>query len=245
MAKVKILVVEDEIIIADDICDILLELGYDVLEPVINYSEAIEAIEKYKPDLAILDIQLAGSKDGIDLAWKIKEDYELPFIFLTSNADPSTVERAKKVTPPAYLVKPFNKDDLYTSIEMALYNYSSGLEFSKSAKTENNDIIIKDAFFIKNNHLFHKVKFTDITYVKAEHVYVEIYTNSNKKHLSRGSLTDFSEKLPTNFFRTHRSFIINLDYLDAINYLHVIVDGVEIPIGKNYRNELLKRVNVE
>lgn len=96
MDKVKILVVEDEIIIADDICDILSELGYDTLEPVINYSEAIEAIEKYKPDLAILDIQLAGSKDGIDLAWKIKEDYQLPYIFLTSHADPATVERAKK-----------------------------------------------------------------------------------------------------------------------------------------------------
>lgn len=245
MDKVKILVVEDEIIIADDICDILSELGYETLEPVINYSEAIEAIEKYKPDLAILDIQLAGSKDGIDLAWKIKEDYQLPYIFLTSNADPTTVERAKKVTPPAYLVKPFNKDDLYTSIEMALYNYSTNSVFAKSAVVNSNDIIIKDALFIKNKHLFNKVKFTAITYVKAEHVYVEIYTNSNTKHLSRCSLKDFSEKLPANFYRTHRSYIINLDHLDSINNLMVIVNGKEVPIGKNYRNELLKRVNVE
>jgi len=245
MGKVKILVVEDEIIIADDICNILSKLGYDALDPVINYTEAIEAIEKYQPDLAILDIQLAGSKDGIDLAWKIKEDYDIPFIFLTSNADPTTVERAKKVTPPAYLVKPFKKDDLYTSIEMALYNYSSSQEVSKSATTENKDIIIKDAFFIRSNNLFHKVKFVDITYVKAEHVYVEIYTTTDKKYLLRGSLTEFSAKLPDNFFRTHRSFIINLDYLDTINYLYIIVDGNEVPIGKNYRNELLKRVNVE
>ena len=245
MEKVRILVVEDEVIIADDICDILSELGYETLEPVINYSEAIESIEKYNPDLAILDIQLAGSKDGIDLAWKIKEDYQLPFIFLTSNADPATVERAKKVTPPSYLVKPFNKDDLYTSIEMALYNYSNSSGISKSTKTENNDIIIKDALFIKNKHLFHKVKFTDITYVKAEHVYVEVYTHSDKKHLLRSSLADFSKKLPNNFFRTHRSYIINLDYLDTINYLNVIINGKEVPIGKNYRDELLKRVNVE
>ncbi|NOY51427.1 MAG: response regulator transcription factor [Chlorobi bacterium] len=245
MDKVKILVVEDEIIIADDICDILSELGYETLEPVINYSEAIEAIEKHKPDLAILDIQLAGSKDGIDLAWKIKEDYQLPYIFLTSNADPATVERAKKVNPPAYLVKPFNKDDLYTSIETALYNYSTNSVFTKSAVANNNDVIIKDAFFIKNNHLFHKVKFTDITYVKAEHVYVEICTNSNKKHLSRCSLKDFSGKLPSNFYRTHRSYIINLDYLDSINFLNVTVNGKDVPIGKKYRDDLLKRVNVE
>ncbi len=245
MGKVKILVVEDEIIIADDICNILSKLGYEALDPVINYTEAIEAIEKYQPDLAILDIQLAGSKDGIDLAWKIKEDYEMPFIFLTSNADPVTVERAKKVVPPAYLVKPFNKDDLYTSIEMALHNYSNGLEDAKSATPKNNDIIIKDAFFIRSNNLFHKVKFADITYVKAEHVYVEISTNTNQKHLLRGSLTDFSAKLPDNFFRTHRSFIINLNHLETINYLYVVVNGNEVPIGKNYRNELLKKVNVE
>lgn len=245
MDKVKILVVEDEIIIADDICDILSELGYETLEPVINYTEAIEAIEKHKPDLTILDIHLAGRQDGIDLAWKIKEEYDLPFIFLTSHADPATVERAKKVTPPAYLVKPFNKDDLYASIEMALYNYSTNSVFTKTAKTNSNDIIIKDAFFIKNKHLFHKVKFSEITYIKAEHVYVEIFTNLNKKHLSRGSLTGFSGKLPPNFFRTHRSYIVNLDYLDAINYLIVIIDGDEVPIAKNYRDDLLKRVNVE
>jgi len=246
MDKVKILVVEDEIIIADDICDILNVLGYETLEPAINYSSAIEAIEKHKPDLAILDIQLAGSKDGIDLAWKIKEDYNLPFIFLTSNADPATVERAKKVTPPAYLVKPFNKDDLYTSIEMALYNYSVKTGFSQSQKGDagDNDIILKDSFFIKKNQLFHKVRFSDILYLKAEHVYVEIFTNSGKVHLSRGSLTGFMEKLPQNFFRAHRSFIVNLDHLTAINSMFVIIDENEIPIGKNYREELMKRINL-
>lgn len=247
MSKVKILVVEDEIIIADDICDILSDLGYETLEPVINYSEAIQAIEKYKPDLAILDIQLAGSKDGIDLAWKIKEDYDLPFIFLTSNADASTVERAKKVSPPAYLVKPFNKDDLYTSIEMALYNYTIHpmAHLNTTNNIEKDDVILKDAFFIKKGHLFHKIKFSEIRYLKVEHVYVEISTSSNTKYLSRGSLTSFEKKLPKNFFRTHRSYIVNLDFLDAINYMHVIIDGNEIPIGKNYRDHLMKRINIE
>ncbi|MGB0430024.1 MAG: response regulator, partial [Bacteroidia bacterium] len=135
MAKVKILVVEDEIVIADNICDSLDELGYEVCEPAINYTEAVELLEAEKPDIAILDIQLAGSKDGIDLAWKIKEDYDIPFIFLTSNADPRTVDRAKKLTPPAYLIKPFVKDDLYTSIELALYNHY-GNSFSKNEEEE-------------------------------------------------------------------------------------------------------------
>jgi len=250
MCKVKILVVEDEIIIADDICQMLSELGYQTPEPVINYSEAVIAIEKYNPDLAILDIQLAGSKNGIDLAWKIKEDYDFPFIFLTSYADSATVEKAKKATPSAYLVKPFNKEDLYTSIEMALYNYSINSGSLQPLRKENKekDFIIKDTFFIKDKHLIYKVKFSEIVYVRAEHVYVEINTNTKKKYLSRRTLTEFAEKLPKNFFRIQRGYIVNLDYLNTINSKNVIVDGITdgitLPIGKNYREELMKRINI-
>lgn len=125
MSKVKILVVEDEIIIADNICDTLTDLGYETLEPAINFTEAVELIESESPDIAILDIQLSGQKTGIDLARKINEDYNFPFIFLTSNSDTVTLNEAKKLMPPAFLVKPFSKEELYTSIEIALYNFSN------------------------------------------------------------------------------------------------------------------------
>ncbi|MBL4709346.1 MAG: response regulator [Flavobacteriales bacterium] len=242
MGKVKIQVVEDEIVIADNICGILEKLGYEVLEPVINYSEAIEQLEEERPDLSLLDIQLAGSKDGIDLAWKIKEDYDIPFIFLTSNADPRTVGRAKELSPPAYLVKPFNKDDLYTSIEMALHNYGARIN-PKREQAEDN-VIIKDSFFIKDKNLYHKVKFSDILFIKSEHVYVELYTQSGKKHLIRTTMNDFVESLPKNFFRTHRSYTINLNYLDTINSRYVIISNLEIPIGKNYRDDLMQQISI-
>src|SRR5436190_6769504 len=128
MDKIKIGIVEDEAIIADSLSHTLQQLKYDVAEPVASYSQALEMIESEKPDLLLIDIHLSGSKDGIDLAWKIKEDYDLPFIFLTANADAATVERAKNTEPPAYLVKPFNKDDLYTSIEICFHNYNKRKE---------------------------------------------------------------------------------------------------------------------
>ena len=239
MSKVKILVVEDEIIIADNICDILENLGYEVLEPAINYSEAIETIEKEKPDLAILDIQLAGKKDGVDLAWTIKEEYDIPFIFLTSNADPATIEKAKRAEPPAYLVKPFNKDDLYTSIEIALYNFSK-----KSKEAEEENVIVKDALFFKTKNIFHKIKFEDILYLKSDHVYVEIHNKKEKHFVHRGSISSLMEKLPSNFFRTHRSYVVNLNFLDSINNQSVVIEGEDIPIGKNYRNDLINRINI-
>ena len=243
MAKVKILVVEDEIVIADNICDTLDELGYEVTEPAINYTEAVELLESEKPDIAILDIQLAGSKDGIDLAWKIKEDYDIPFIFLTSNADPRTIDRAKKLTPPAYLVKPFVKDDLYTSIELALYNHY-GNSFEKDDE-EAPQVIIKDALFVKSKNLFLKVKFENILFIKAEHVYVELYMQNGKTHLIRNSMNAFCEKLPEFFFRVHRSYAINMHHLEAINTSYVVIGEGEVPIGKTYREELMKRVRVE
>lgn len=242
MSKVKILVVEDEIVIADNICMILEDLGYELLEPAIDYEEALETIENERPDIAILDIQLGGRKDGIDLAWKIKEDFDFPFIFLTSNADAMTVERAKKVTPPAYLVKPFNKDDLYTSVELALHNYA---ESKGNQRSKDEDLLIKDAIFVKDKNLFHKIKLDKIGFLKSDHVYVEVHTTDKKRHLIRGSLTDLSDRLPRNFYRTHRSFTINVDHMEAINSAYVVINEEQIPIGKNYRDELLKKLRVE
>lgn len=246
MTKIRILIVEDEMVVADHLETLLTQIGYDALPPVINYTEAVAAIEETSPDLALLDIQLAGSKDGIDLAWKIREDYHFPFIFLTSNADPRTVNRAKPLNPPAYLVKPFQRDDLYTAIELALHNYSRNTPHKEVETKETKDeIFFKDALFLKNKNLFEKVLFTDIVLLKAEHVYVEVHTVSGKKYLVRNSLTSFTTRLPEFFFRTHRSYSINLNHLSAINSAYILLQGHKVPIGKNYREDLMKRIRVE
>lgn len=239
MSKVKILVVEDEIIIADHICDTLDDLGYEALEPVMNYTEAIEAIETEQPDLAILDIQLSGRKTGVDIAEKIRKNYDFPFIFLTSNSDPLTVSQAKKVMPPAYLVKPFTKDELYTSIEIALYNYSK-----RVGEVDEEELIIKDAFFIKEKNIFIKLKFEDILFIKSEHVYAEIQLVNNQKHLIRGNLNKIITKLNKKFVRVHRSYIVNLDYLQKIDQNNISVLNVNIPIGKKYKDDLLQKINL-
>lgn len=241
MEKVKILVVEDEFVIATDICNTLEGLGYEMLEPAINYTEALELLESEQPDIAILDIQLAGSKDGVDLAWRIKEDFDLPFIFLTSNSDPMTIERVKKVDPPAFLVKPFNKQNLYSAIEIALHNYNKRKE---TAEEDEEQLIIKDALFIKQKELFYKVKFADICYIKSDHVYLEIWTTKQKKYIIRSSMASIEKQLPSSFYRTHRSYIVNLEYMEAINSLYVIVAEEKIPIGKNYRDALMAKIKI-
>ncbi len=242
MGKIKIGIVEDEIIIADNIAATLEQLGYEVTEPAANYTEAIEMIENEKPDLLLLDIQLGGKKDGIDLAWHIKQNYSVPFIFLTANADAVTVERAKQVEPPAYLVKPFNKDDLYSSIEICLHNFNKRSAVQKPE--EKNDYFILDALFIKDGHVFFKVSYTDILYLESDHVYVKVHT-IYKVFLVRASMQQYLENFDANkFYRVHRSFVVNLDKVDGINELYILVKGKEIPIAKTYREELLGKIRL-
>lgn len=239
MSKVKILVVEDEIIIADNICDALDDLGYEALEPAINYTEAIIRIEEEKPDIAILDIQLSGNKTGIDIAKKIRESYNFPFIFLTSNSDALTVNQAKEVMPPAYLVKPFSKDELYTSIEIALHNFSK-----KVGEVDDNNLIIKDSLFVKDKGFYTKIHFDDILYLKSAHVYIEILLKSHQKMVVRTSLNDILEKLNENFIRIHRGYIINTRYLSQISQSSVKILNEEIPIGKKYKEDIVKKINL-
>jgi two-component system response regulator LytT len=112
MSKGRILVVEDELIIADNLCFTLEAFGYEVGEPAASYYEAIDMIEEQVPHLAILDVQLASKKSGIDLAKVILDKYDFPFIFLTSNGDKMTFDEAKQFEPSAYLVKPYGKEEL-------------------------------------------------------------------------------------------------------------------------------------
>ncbi len=239
MSKIRILVVEDEVVIADNICNTLNDIGYEALESVISYTEAIESLKREKPDLVILDIQLSGKKDGIDLAWTIRREYDIPFIFLSSNADKTTVDRAKKVAPPAYLVKPFSKDELFTSIEIALYNYS------RTDKEKGPFVFMKDAMFVKLNKNFRKIKFDEILFIKSEHVYIEIVTISNDKLLIRESLKETMQKLPDTFFKVHRSYVVNLTHLASIEGGVLVVGDHEIPIGRNFREELFQKLNLD
>src|SRR6187402_3834344 len=100
---IRILVIEDELIIAEDMCNMLSNMGYGIVGNAMDYDEAIGFLEAEKPDLVLLDVNLGGKKDGIDLAEVINANYEVPFIFTTSYSDSVTLERAKKTNPINYL----------------------------------------------------------------------------------------------------------------------------------------------
>ena len=233
MGKVKIVVVEDEIIIADHLCETLENLGYEVFEPAISFTEGKELIDTERPDIAILDINLSGRKDGIDLAKYIRENHDIPFIFLTSFADKATLERAKQVNPPAYLIKPFNKEELYTSIEIALFNYQ---------KTKNVEVKKKDFVFVKQKQLFIKIYFKDILFLKSDHVYTEIFVDKGEKYIIRESLGEYANQLNDDFVRVHRSYIVNFQHITKVEANQLWINEFEVPISKQHRNDILEKL---
>ena len=123
-SKIKVLIVEDEVLIAKHLEDALLSSDYMPIGIAHDSETALDFISNREPDFIILDINIDGQRDGIELAEIVKKDHDIPFIFLTALSDLSTLDRAKKANPCGYIVKPFKTKDLISSITIGMYNYN-------------------------------------------------------------------------------------------------------------------------
>jgi len=123
MSGGKILVVEDEWVVADQVCRSLKDLGYTVCGAASTGDEAIRMVEEHSPDLILMDIVLKGKMDGIEAADRITSQFDIPMIYLTAYTNQEYIERAKLTNPFGYLVKPFNQKELCATIEMALHKH--------------------------------------------------------------------------------------------------------------------------
>jgi PAS domain S-box-containing protein len=121
MEKAKVMVVEDNRVVAEDIKNNLVEMGYTVNAIAASGRKALEAADRDSPDVAIMDIRLGSGMTGIDTAARLREEYHIPIIFLTAHADKDTVSKAKVTEPYAYLVKPFDAEELQSAVEIAVY----------------------------------------------------------------------------------------------------------------------------
>lgn len=125
MSGIKVLIVEDEPLIAKNIGMYLNNHDFEVAGIAYDSEEAIQQLKRQQPDFAILDINLESEKDGIEIAQYINQHNFIPFVYLTSYSDKETIERAKKTNPAGFIVKPFNEKTLYATIEIALSNHAA------------------------------------------------------------------------------------------------------------------------
>jgi len=154
MNSIKILVVEDERIIAMDIRNSLKRMGYEVVGIASSGEKAIEQALESKPDLVLMDIVLKGEIDGIEAGEKILHEFKIPVVYLTSHTDPSTLERAKNTNPFGYVVKPFEERDLQTTLDIALARAKVEAEIEKNLVRERELVDLKSRFVTMVSHEF-------------------------------------------------------------------------------------------
>ncbi|MCG6536732.1 MAG: response regulator, partial [Syntrophales bacterium LBB04] len=131
MNREKIMVVEDEWVVADQLCRHLQDLGYTISSTASTGDEAIRKAEADSPDLILMDIVLKGKMDGIEAADRINSQFNIPMIYLTAYTNPEYIERAKQTKPFSYLVKPFNQKELHANIEMSLHRHLADKEIKE------------------------------------------------------------------------------------------------------------------
>jgi DNA-binding LytR/AlgR family response regulator len=220
-----ILIVEDELLIAENISRILRNAGYESVQYVTNVDEAIGVIETQKPQIVLTDIMLEGERTGIDLGNLIHSQYKIPFVYITSHSSPEMVAKVKFTHPNAYLVKPFKKEDLVVAIELALFNV--------------NPAAAEQFLQIKDGHVVAQIPCSEILWLEAEGNYTVIFCQNTKRRLVRNVITELHSQLPNvDFVRIHRSYVVNKKMISEYSSAFVVINEVKLPVGRTYREKL-------
>ncbi len=239
---IKILIVEDEMIIGANIAMLLTKLGYNVSGILPRGEEVMDHILTNKPDIILLDIQLKGQLDGIETAELVNKECNIPIIFLTANSDDTNFNRAKATNPKAFISKPFKKLDLQRAIELCVNSLMASNNNAEQDGQEMKPLVLEDRIFVKHKERMVKLLIGDIYYIEAERNYCRIITRE-QTYLLVITLKELDEKLPLeHFLRVHRSFVVNLAQVDEVAVDHVIVAKKAIPVSKSCKEELMKRI---
>ncbi|MDE3184250.1 MAG: response regulator [Bacteroidota bacterium] len=241
---VKILVVEDEMIIAAKISMQLTNMGYQVTGILPRGEEAVLSVKENVVDLVLLDINLKGEIDGIETCKQIQQFSCIPIIYLTANGDEATFNRAKITKPAGFISKPFRQLDLQRAIELAICRMAEN-ETAQQTFEGNSEVqhfILSDRIFVRYKEKMIKIMVSDILYIEADRNYSRIFA-CNKEYLLSVTLKTIQEKLSENIFvRIHRSYMINITQVEEVADSYVIIDKKPIPMSAGLKEQLLNRI---
>ncbi len=257
-APIRILLVEDEAILAMELSETLEMEGYIIAGTANNGRQALATFQRESVDLLICDINIKGDWDGIETVRRIIAIRAIPVIYLTALSDQDTIERAKRTYPAAYIPKPYNLNSLRLSIEMAINNFAlrnspaqhiaspaealpDRISENREGPTRDSILLVDDYIFVKNNYRFVKIILRNILFLEADNNYTVIQTNQQKLAI-RQSLSAILERLNMpRLIRTHRSYAVNLDRVESFNDYEIKVGEHDIPLGRNYKDEFLRQ----
>lgn len=238
----KILIVEDDPMISESVGDILRMLDHQVVGVADNATDAIELCNVHQPELALLDIQIAGDIDGVELAEIIRDQFDIPFIFTTAFADNATIGRARDMGPFGYLVKPYGVKEVNAAIQVA----KASFDRLKKAERANANMskIIDNSLFLKVDNKLVKVKIEDILFVEAKGDYA-LFKTKAKGYIVHTTIKKVQDRLESfNFQKVHRSFVVNISKIIDIEESNLLIDDKVIPISRANKDSLINRLNL-
>ncbi len=228
MNTAKILIVEDEVLIAEHIKDLLKSFGLQEIYLAHNYLLAVAAIDNINPSIVLLDIRLKEPTDGIRLAKLLDEKGGIPYIFISANVDLLVIQEATYTNAAAYITKPLKKSDLFAAIQIALKQHN---------RNEEKFLIVKDSYANV------QINLRDILFIEGSGNYINIHT-PKQKFVVRKSMDWVDSELPDlPFIRVHRSFIINTQHVQKITAKSVFINDTDIPISRSYNTKIAEYLN--
>ncbi|MBD2705065.1 response regulator [Spirosoma sp. BT702] len=246
--RVKILIVEDEPILAMELSDCLEEEGYDVVGTANNGRKALDIFKRQSVDLLLCDINIKGDWDGIETTHQLIAERPVPVIYLTALTDRQTLDRAKQTYPAAYVTKPYQLHSLRTAIELAIYNFSVRTVATPANQPEpassgrdplgrETILQINDFLFIKQNNQFVKIGLSDLLYLEADNIYTNLFTSS-RKYVLRLTLSAVLERIKQpELVRIHRSYAVNINKVESFNETEVKIGQQLIALSRSHKDE--------
>ncbi len=242
----SVLIVEDEFSIALDLELSLSQMGFKVLGIVDSFELCKEFLKTEIPHVILMDINLKGKLTGIETAKWINQNYQIPIVFLTALSDEKTLEEILNIDSFGYLTKPYKEKDLFHTLKIAIKNFKLLNEAKKEsleANFVNSKLKYHDQIFIKDKSKLISITISSISFFEALENYTQLVLE-NKKWIINGFLKDIETKLPDEFIRVHRSYIINLNKIEKIEDNFIIIEKNNIPVGRSYKSKLFKKIKV-
>ncbi|MGK7391847.1 MAG: LytR/AlgR family response regulator transcription factor [Candidatus Cyclobacteriaceae bacterium M2_1C_046] len=238
MDKIKVLIVEDELLTAEHIKDTLLGHNFEITDIVDSGEKALRSLEDSPPDLVLMDIKLAGLLDGITTTEKLRAQVNIPVVYLSDLDDQETFDRSKETGPAHFLSKPFRKKDLIRALELAYSNAAKQNHLQRDSK-------LNDRIFIQTElQSSVMIPYAEILFLKAERSYCAVVT-TKKKYLTINNMkTVFDRFEDDNFIKVHRSHIVNIKHISGMTGNMLRVGEHNIQISKNFKDDVRKIINL-
>jgi len=243
-SNIKVTIVEDDFLIGNFIVQSLTDIGYEVTDLCNSYDRFAESLQHMEPDIVLFDIKLEGEKTGIDAAGLLRQKSNIPFVFISSMNDKRVIDEAKKLLPSAYLIKPFDEDDLYAAIEVALINHAQLHSQPVNEKPIEESIILPDHIFIRQKQSYIKIAWKEIMYLESLSNYIKFFTEKETFTI-RQSIQSLESNFPSYFFKVHRSFVVNLHFAQQIDPGFILLPNkTRIPISRQVFSKLMENLRV-